>query len=274
MKKLFSFALFLILTGCGQKLESDSKSDVFAYPGGISVDQAKSTQLLANSQISISRMLIKTGQLSMQVAEVKESRKKIGDISQKLNAYISEERLDDYGDRLNISMTIRVPSSLYDSLINLVEQVGEKTESKSVNTQDVTEEFIDTEARLKTKKELEARYREILRQAQSVNDILSVESQLNTVRGEIESMEGRLKYLSSQVSFSTLNLSFYQSLSTDFGFAGRLGDGLKNGWTNLLSFFIGLVNIWPFLILIGAGIWLFVRWRKKRKALILPDNKQ
>ena len=220
----------------------------------------------STTEVTRDRMLIKTGNLSMQVDDVKQSRKQIGDIANKFKAYISDERLDDYGDRLNTSLTIRVPSSSYDTLVALIEQIGKKTDSKSVNVQDVTEEYIDVEARLKTKKELEERYREILKQAHTVTDILSVESNLNNVRAEIESMEGRLKYLMSQVSFSTLNLNFYQRLSTDYGFGGKFADGLGNGWTNFLSFFIGLANIWPFLILIGVGFWLFIRWRKKRKA--------
>jgi len=227
-----------------------------------SMDQTAST-----GQEVIERKLIKTGILSMQVGDVNESKKKIGDIVSLYKGYLSEERLDNYGDRLNYSMVIRVPAQLYDTMVYFIEQVGEKVESKSVNVQDVTEEFIDTEARLKTKKELEVRYREILGEARTVTDIMAVESQLNTVRGEIESMEGRLKYLTSQVSFSTLNLNFYQTINSDFGFGSRIGDGFRNGWTNLLSFLVGLVNIWPFLILIGGGGWIFMRWRKKRKAI-------
>lgn len=222
----------------------------------------------STTEVARERMLIKTGNLSIQVDDVKQSRKQIGEIANKLKAYISDERLDDYGDRLNTSLIIRVPSVSYDTLVALIEQVGEKTESKSVNVQDVTEEYIDVEARLKTKKELEARYREILKQANTVTDILSVESNLNNVRAEIESMEGRLKYLMSQVSFSTLNLNFYQKISTEYGFAGKLADGLGNGWTNFLSFFIGLANIWPFLMLIGVAVWLFIRWRKSKKATV------
>jgi hypothetical protein len=215
------------------------------------------------------RMLIKTGNLSMQVNDLKAARKKIGDIANQFKAYISDERLDDYGDRLNTALVIRVPSSSYDTLVALIEQTGEKTDTKSVNVQDITEEYIDVEARLKTKKELEARYREILKQAHTVADILSVESNLNNVRAEIESMEGRLKYLMSQVSYSTLHLNFYQKISTDYGFGGKLADGLANGWTNFLAFFIGLANIWPFLIVLGGAGWFFIRWRKRKKAVIL-----
>lgn len=243
-----------------------AKADSALPQYGVEVNLGENESLKAsNSEVARDRMLIKTGNLSMEVEDAKQSRKQIGEIANKFKAYISDERLDDYGDRLNTSLTIRVPSSSYDTLVALIEEVGEKTDSKSVNVQDVTEEYIDVEARLKTKKELEARYREILKQANTVTDILSVESNLNSVRAEIESMEGRLKYLMSQVSFSTLNLNFYQRLSTDYGFGGKFADGLGNGWTNFLGFFIGLANIWPFLVLIGVAVWFFIRWRKNRK---------
>ena len=270
MKKNVVLLFAFIAVSCSQNAPSEmAKADsaLPRYGVEVNLDANDSYKAAASStEVTRERMLIKTGNLTMQVDDVKQSRKQINDIANKFKAYISDERLDDYGDRLNTSLTIRVPSSSYDTLVALIEGVGEKTDSKSVNVQDVTEEYIDVEARLKTKKELEARYREILKQANTVTDILSVESNLNNVRAEIESMEGRLKYLMSQVSFSTLSLNFYQRLSTDYGFGGKFADGLSNGWTNFLGFFIGLANVWPFLILIGVGVWLFIRWRKKRKA--------
>lgn len=262
MNKFLTIAFLSMAYGCANRSEQASAA-MGSFDGGAS--KISSPQESTPPPIQ-ERMLIKTGQLNMKVEDVKKARNKIERIAQTLNAYLSEERLDDSGDRLTVSMTVRIPANLYDSLVVLVEKIGLKTENKSVNTQDVTEEFIDTEARLKTKKELETRYREILKQANSVTDILSVENQLNNVRGEIESMEGRLKYLSSQVLFSTLNLSFYQSLTSDFGFANQLFDGLKNGWLNLLSFLIGLINIWPFVLLIGGGAWIFIRWKRLGKS--------
>ena len=95
---------------------------------------------------------------------------------------------------------IRVPADRFDELLLIIEPLASKIESKNINTQDVTEEFIDVETRLKTKKELETRYLEILKQAKTVTDIISIESQIATVRSEIESMEGRINYLKNQVS--------------------------------------------------------------------------
>jgi hypothetical protein len=269
MMRINVLLLALLIVSCNQgaKME-EGNADYVPLSRRVSTlaDESSETQSL---DLPVKdRMLIKTGNLSMQVDDVKQSRKQIGDIANKFKAYISDERLDDFGDRLNTHLVIRVPSSHYDSMVESIERVGEKTDNKSVTVQDVTEEYIDVEARLKTKKELEARYREILKQAHTVTDILSVESNLNTVRAEIESMEGRLKYLMSQVSFSTLNLNFYQKISTEYGFGGKFAEGLGNGWTNFLAFFIGLANIWPFLILIGGTVWLFIRRRKRRKATI------
>jgi Domain of unknown function (DUF4349) len=269
MKKIVMILCSLVALSCNQSAKTELKSGDAAYKtlarNVSDLDAESSTS--STTEVTRERMLIKTGNLSMQVEDVRQSRKQIGDIANNLKAYISDERLDDYGDRLNTSLTIRVPSVSYDTLVALIEGVGEKTDSKSVNVQDVTEEYIDVEARLKTKKELESRYREILKQAHTVTDILSVESNLNNVRAEIESMEGRLKYLMSQISFSTLNLNFYQKINTDYGFAGKLAGGLGNGWANFLGFFIGLTNIWPFLILIGGVVWLFIRWKRRRKPI-------
>lgn len=282
MKNLLVLAVVILLTNCqnnaptshDQLLRKD-KAEVFEVADEAQAEEAIEVNL--GMQVSdeiaykstperLQPKLIKTGNLSLLVGDIKESRKKVGQIVDNLNGYIARENLNDYETGLNISATVRVPAHHFDTLLVLLEGIAKKTENKTVNTEDVTEEFVDTEARLKTKKELEARYKEILKQARTVDEILSVERNLNEVRSEIESMEGRLKYLSNQVGYSTLNLNFYQTISTDYGFGGRFADGLISGWTNLLAFFIGLANVWPFLILLTGGVWLFVRWRRNRKS--------
>ncbi len=211
------------------------------------------------------RKLIRNGDLSFETSDVKKTKDSVETICKEFNAYISNENQSNYGDRLQYNQTIRVPSDKFDELIQRIEADAIKVESKNINTQDVTEEFIDVEARLKTKKELEERYREILKQAKTVQDIVSIESQIATVRSEIESMEGRLHYLKNQVSFSTLNVSYYEIIGTDFGFASKLVRALSQGWDNLLSFLIILVNLWPFILLIAALAWATNRWSKRKK---------
>ncbi|CAN0604968.1 unnamed protein product [Ectocarpus sp. 12 AP-2014] len=96
--------------------------------------------------------------------------------------------------------------------------------------------------------------------------MLAMEAQVGQLRTEIESIEGRLNYLESQVSMSTLTIDFYQTIPDQTQFGNKFKNGFKNGWDNLVWFFVGLVNVWPFVILIsGVVFWFIIRRRKKRK---------
>jgi hypothetical protein len=142
----------------------------------------------------------------------------------------------------------------------------------SIDAKDVTEEYIDVEARLKTKKELEQKYLALLKQAKSVSDILSIEHQAGIIRAEIESMQGRINYLRDQVAFSTIRINYYQTIGTDFGFTSKFVASMKKGWDNLLLFLIGLTTIWPFLLFIGASTWFYLRRRKNRRLKLSPEK--
>jgi hypothetical protein len=208
------------------------------------------------------RKLIRNGDLEFKTDEVKKTKAEIEKICKEFSAYISSESENNYGDRLQYNQQIRVPANEFDALIKRIEPLAIKIKNKNIHTQDVTEEFIDVEARLKTKKELETRYREILKQAKTVQDIVSIEGQIGQVRSEIESMEGRLKYLRNQVAYSTLNVTYYETIGTDFGFAAKLVESLTEGWGNLLSFVIFLFQLWPFVM----GLSVAVAWWWKRRA--------
>jgi len=215
---------------------------------------------------SIDKKLIRNGQLEFQTKEVKNTRTEIEKICKELNAYISSESENNYENRLTYNQMIRVPADQFDALIARIEPLAIKIENKNISTEDVTEQFIDVQARLKTKKELEIRYKEILKQAKTVQDIVSIESQIASVRSEIESMEGRLNYLKNQVAFSTLNVTYYETIGTDFGFASKFIESLKGGWDNLLAFIIFLFNLWPFVLGLSALVFWFWRKRMKRKS--------
>jgi hypothetical protein len=95
-----------------------------------------------------------------------------------------------------------------------------------------------------------------------------VEEKLRVIREEIESKEGRLKYLNDQVSLSTIHLDIYQKLTFEpgFKFLKKIGSALKGGWKGLLRVVIGLIYIWPLLIIFsGVLIWLIRKSRKKKK---------
>ena len=219
----------------------------------------------------LERKLIKNGSITFESQNVQKTKIEIEKICKELNAYVVNEGQNNYGDRLQYSQTIRVSANRFDELLLKIEPLASIIEDKTISTQDITEEFIDVEARLETKKELELRYREILKQAKTVADIISIEAQIANVRSEIESMEGRLNYLKNQVSFSTLNVTYYETIGTDFGFASKFVRSLRIGWDNLLSFLIFTLSFWPFILVGGGtGIW----WWKRKKSKISLDQKK
>lgn len=244
---------------------SYAKMGMEAAPEGelMEEDESIAENLTTNNEVG--RKLIKEGAMSFQCENVEKTKVEVDKICKQLGAYSSSEGQDRYGDNLNYRHTIRVPAERFDTLVQELEKLAIKVESKDINTRDVTEEFIDVETRLKTKKELESRYLEILKQARSVEEVLSVEREIGNVRSEIESMEGRLNYLKNRVSFSTLNVNYYQQIESDFGFGSRFIQSFGNGWRNLLSFLIGLMSLWPFILLIGAGTWLLIKRRNRKK---------
>ncbi len=124
------------------------------------------------------RKLIKNGTLSFETNDIEKTRKEIEKLYQEFNGYMASENHFNYGERLQHEQEIRIPSQNFDPFIQKLEQLGTKIENKHISTQDVTEEFIDVEARLKTKKDLEARYLDLLKLAKTVEDMLSIESQI------------------------------------------------------------------------------------------------
>jgi len=265
MKMNTLIVILTLLFSCGNK---NSQPEVAMDMAAVDMKMAdrvaeEPSSLSQPSKEIVDRKLIRNGNLDFKTDDVKKTKTEIEKISKDLNGYISSESENNYGDRLQYNQVLRVPADQFDELIKRIEPFAIKVESKNINTQDVTEEFIDVEARLKTKKELETRYREILKQAKTVADIVSIESQIANVRSEIESMEGRLKYLKNQVAFSTLNVSYYETIGTDFGFASKFLESIGDGWDNLLAFIIALINLWPFVL--GLFALVFWWWRRRSK---------
>lgn len=213
---------------------------------------------------TVGRKLIKEGRVEFETNNLNSTRKTIFEAVRKYNGYVSLDQEYKTQGRKSNTVIIRVPADSFDSLLSEATQGVEKFESKEINIKDVTEEFLDIEVRLKTKKELEQRYIDLLKEAKNVVEILEVEKEIGQLRSDIESIEGRLNYLEDRVSFSTLSMTFYQSIPNETEFGQKFRNGFRNGWDNLIYFFVVLINIWPF-ILIGFGLTIGVRMYRRRK---------
>ena len=237
--------------------------------GEVAAEGSASEQPIDNKSIEMPKELkiIKTGNLRYQVEDIEEESKKINQLTAKYKGYIQGENANNSTYDYSKNITVRIPHQNFDTFIADLSIGVAYFDQKNIQAQDVTEEFIDVEARLTTQKELEKRYLALLSQAKNIKDILEIEKELNTVRQDIESKEGRLKYLSNRVSWSTLDINIYklqaESAHVSVSYFSKIWTAIKSGWNGLLHFFIGLLHIWPF-ILIFIFLFIFVR-RKIRK---------
>jgi len=144
-------------------------------------------------ETNIPRMLIWKAFLTIEVSDViKESK-----------GYIESKSEN---TEISASLVIRIPSNGLNDILKKLESLGDVTH-KTLSSEDVTEFCIDIEARLKNKRALCARMRELLKQATDVQDILAIEKELSRVQSDLDSMEGRLKALKGQVNFATINVT-------------------------------------------------------------------
>ena len=254
MTKYLGLIIALILFGCAHDTDS-------ANIGALEMVSPTTEQEINET---VERKFIKEGRVEFETGNLNTTRKTIFETVSKYKGYVSSDQEYKSPGRKSNTVVIRVPADNFDNLLNDATKGVDKFESKEINVKDVTEEFLDIQARLKTKKELEWRYIDLLKQAKTVTEILEIERQIGELRADIESVEGRLKYLQDRVSFSTLTMTFYETTPNETVFGQKFKNGFTNGWDNLIWFFVVLTNIWPF-ILIGLGLIIGIQLYRKRK---------
>ncbi|MGI5075621.1 DUF4349 domain-containing protein [Treponema vincentii] len=222
----------------------------------------------ANTAAMLERQLIKEGALNFETHDIAETRQHIESLVQKYGAYISQEYEQTTSSRIYQDITVRIPKTHFDSFLSELSGDIKKFDNKSVTVQDVTEEFVDITARLSVKKETEQGYLRLLNQAKTIKDILDIQNQLQDIRSDIESIEGRLRYLQNSVNFSTLHISMYQEVeaaSEAGAFFMPVWDAIKGGVQAFAAVCIALLYGWVFIALGIAAMIIILRLRKRRR---------
>ncbi|MDG6242846.1 MAG: DUF4349 domain-containing protein [Methanolobus sp.] len=221
---------------------------------------------------SVERRTITTVDMTIQVNNAAEAVNMISDMALAAGGYVSGSSVyDSYYSGSDSSkegyVTVRIPESAYPSFLDEVEELGEVTR-KSVNAQDVTEEYIDVNARLDNLKRQETRLQEILDMAGTVEEVLSVEKELERVRGEIESLTGRLNYLEDRIEYTTINIRVTEPrpIAHSWGIRDAVSESVR-GFISTVNAMIVLVGyLLPLLIvLVVLGGGLVVIGRRLRR---------
>jgi len=185
---------------------------------------------------------------------------------------------------LDIKLIVRVPSDQFATTLDQIRKLGTNLTEENVTSQDVTEEFIDLEARIKTQVALEQQFLQIMKQAGKISEALEVQRQIADVRTDIEKLEGRKRFVQNAASLSTITVNIQAPRPmvavTSTGFGRTVRDAISESIdvaSNIVLFFVQFVIVMiPVfaLVLLPAGLivrYLMRRARRMRLAAALSD---
>jgi hypothetical protein len=270
--------LFVALAGCGATGKGASTSAVntveMARDEAVSELQAGTDGNNNKASNVLERKIARSASVVLIVSDVKESVSKIEEMIKGTAGYIQDATIWEDNSQTRGKLILRVPAGNLDNILPRLESLGQ-LQRKNVEGNDVTEEYYDKEARMKTLEKQEKRLLELMDIAKTVKEMLEIENELARIRGEIESLQARIVVLDNLTSLATVNIELRSpsSISPGGSIKEPLGQRLKAGWMLGINSMISLVEAILILlavmipytpVLIAAGFALYYIWRKRR----------
>ena len=226
---------------------------------------------------AMDRKVIKNAELKLEVASPNETQHKISEIAASVGGFVVDsetkhrEGNDQSKPETEVKLVVRVPAAAFENVVNRIRSESAHLIHDNVSGQDVTEEFIDLEARIKTQKALEVQFLEIMKQAYKVADALEVQRQIAEVRSDIERLEGRKRFLQNRASLSTITVGL-QTPTVIVVNTSSFGRSIKETVSTSIDMATGIVLLLvrlvilsiPVLLLIGLPVLLVTRYLMRR----------
>ncbi|MFD0692757.1 DUF4349 domain-containing protein [Paenibacillus sp. GCM10027628] len=224
------------------------------------------------------RKLIYRANMVMPVEDYNKAQTQLRDLITMSGAYILQFSENANTGERGGTYTIKVASGGFVSLLDGLEKISPSLQ-RNVQGQDVTEEYVDLESRLKAKQMVETRLLSFMEKASKTDDLLAFSNELSKVQGEIEQIKGRMRYLDQNVSYSTIELRMYQQTGNKPLLSDpnklTLQDRIQRAWNSSLNvlatvlqwILVFLAAALPVLVIaaiIGVPIWVFRRKRNKQ----------
>lgn len=231
-----------------------------------------------------SRKIIYNATLWLETKQFDQASADLLEAASQAGAYVQSSESSGSAERGNRSVyyTLRVPADHYSEFLNAAAQAANLIR-RSESSQDVTAEYVDLEARLASLEQQRQRLDELAAQAESLEDLLAIESQRSEVQYQIESYTGQMNVLQDQISYSTVDV--YLDEVTELtpqspSFVSRVGSAFRGSWNGFVSvvqeLVIGLIYLLPFLVVAAVVIALVVllarRAAKKRPQPVPPKR--
>lgn len=284
----------LLLAGCGSSMSTSSPAagsaaagtDTASYGGGTKTsystvqDESQSRGEESSAQPENDTKLIRTAQLQMETTDFDGVTSSLNELVSSSKGYFESTSIQNAGGGYRTAAyTVRIPAENLDAFLSGAGQLCHVL-SQSSNAQDVSENYYDTQGRLKTQQTKLERLHTLLAKAEKMEDIITLESAISDTEQTIDDLSGTLQHYDSQVNDSTVTISLnevYKLSNVEeptVGFFGRVGIAFASGWKNftsaLESIAIFFAYGWPWILLLAAAAAAVIRIesgiRKKKAA--------
>ncbi len=209
----------LVLGGCADK----------SYEGGMVAQSAPMLAKQAYDKVESTRIITKNASIKVEVKSIEKSQEKLDSMLKVLDGHIINAQTYEGGE---YHASVKVPSKKLEIALEKIASFGEKI-SQNINQDDVTDSFVDIQARMKNLILFRDKMKKLLKKAKKIEDVLRIEAELNRVQTEIDTIEGRLKYLQNSVDYSSIQVTLEEE--TIYGPLGYLSNGL---WWGIKKLFV------------------------------------
>lgn len=281
--------VLLVLAACNRQ-ESKSipgrMSDASSPLYRVAV-QDKASNLAAGGEAPRQdRMIIRTANVSMIVSNTADAVEKVTAVAEKAGGYISDSRVWHQGDLLRGTLSIRVPAANLAATLAAIRRVAIRVESESVSSQEVTQEYVDLDSQLRNLRATEGELLQLMsvmrERSRRASEVLEMHQQIMSIRGQIEQIQGRLRYLQQMTAMATMNLELipdaiakpviepgWQPLVV-MKDAGRALVSALQSCANVLIWFV--LYVLPIVLLIGVALLAVLRgitlvWRMRKSPI-------
>lgn len=227
---------------------------------------------------AVDRKIIRNADITIEVDSTSEAQHRVTSIAEARGGFVvtseakQRQNVDPAQRATDFKLVVRVPEDQFGVALDEIKKLATNVPEEKATGQDVTEEFIDLEARIKTQKALEAQFLGIMKQAYKVEDALEVQRQIAEVRTEIERLEGRKRFIENRSSLATITVNIQAPkpviATTPTGFGHSLREAISESvelGSGLMIFFVRfLIVMFPVLLFVGLPSALVLRYFMRR----------